>query len=176
MHTVHLASIRRTFPITSTSTSRTSRSAQHAHSRHHAAEGVMVLDDMKATICVCAAPKAWSNGRRSRGRTWRGRARAHSQVKVEAKKSGGQARQCNRFRLSVSSSRAGSCQGHRAHDDEPMKVIVGLGNPGKEYERTRHTSAGWVVGHLPKFGVLTAGEKPARRASSNGMVGNTRCD
>ena len=50
---------------------------------------------------------------------------------------------------------------------QPIKLLVGLGNPGAEYERTRHNAGAWVVEELarmnnvmlknePKFFGLTA--------------------
>jgi PTH1 family peptidyl-tRNA hydrolase len=61
-----------------------------------------------------------------------------------------------------------------AHDDEPMKVIVGLGNPGKEYERTRHNVGWWVVDHLADVWRFDGWRKDGEARVANGMVANTK--
>ena len=67
-----------------------------------------------------------------------------------------------------------STTGDQARDDEPMKVIVGLGNPGKEYERTRHNVGWWVVDHLADVWHFDGWRKDGEARVANGMVGNAK--
>lgn len=55
-----------------------------------------------------------------------------------------------------------------------MKVIVGLGNPGKEYERTRHNVGWWVVDHLADVWRFDGWRRDADARVSNGMVGTAK--
>jgi PTH1 family peptidyl-tRNA hydrolase len=61
-----------------------------------------------------------------------------------------------------------------ARDDEPMKVIVGLGNPGKDYERTRHNVGWWVVDHLADVWRFDGWRKDGDARVANGIVGGTK--
>ena len=58
--------------------------------------------------------------------------------------------------------------------DEKMKVIVGLGNPGKEYERTRHNVGWWMVDHLADVWHFDAWRKDGEARVADGRVGNVR--
>jgi PTH1 family peptidyl-tRNA hydrolase len=51
-----------------------------------------------------------------------------------------------------------------------MKVIVGLGNPGKEYERTRHNVGWWVVDHLADVWHFDGWKKDGDARVSSGTV------
>lgn len=55
-----------------------------------------------------------------------------------------------------------------------MKVIVGLGNPGKEYERTRHNVGWWVVDHLADVWRFDGWRKDGEARVTSGSVGSTK--
>jgi PTH1 family peptidyl-tRNA hydrolase len=58
--------------------------------------------------------------------------------------------------------------------DEPVKVILGLGNPGKEYERTRHNVGWWVVDHLADVWRIEGWKKDGDARVATGTVGGTK--
>jgi PTH1 family peptidyl-tRNA hydrolase len=52
-----------------------------------------------------------------------------------------------------------------------VKVILGLGNPGKEYEATRHNVGWWVLDHLADVWRFDGWRKDGDALVSNGLVG-----
>ncbi|HEV8447436.1 MAG TPA: aminoacyl-tRNA hydrolase [Gemmatimonadaceae bacterium] len=59
-------------------------------------------------------------------------------------------------------------------DAEAMKVIVGLGNPGREYERTRHNVGWWVVDHLADVWRFEPWKRDGEARVTTGSVGRAR--
>ncbi len=51
-----------------------------------------------------------------------------------------------------------------------MKVILGLGNPGREYEATRHNVGWWVVDHLADVWRFDGWKKDQESRVADGLV------
>lgn len=58
--------------------------------------------------------------------------------------------------------------------DTPTKLIVGLGNPGKEYERTRHNIGFLILDAFARIHGITIGKRDYRGLLGDGRVGDTR--
>ena len=58
--------------------------------------------------------------------------------------------------------------------DVPTKLIVGLGNPGKEYAHTRHNIGFDVVDALAAQTGISVTRRDCRSLVGNGTIGNTR--
>jgi PTH1 family peptidyl-tRNA hydrolase len=55
-----------------------------------------------------------------------------------------------------------------------MKVIVGLGNPGREYEKTRHNVGWWVIDHLADVWRFEGWKKDGAARVASGTIGGKR--
>ena len=55
-----------------------------------------------------------------------------------------------------------------------MKLIVGLGNPGRQYELTRHNVGWWVVDHLADVWRFGSWRKDNDALVADGLVGSTK--
>jgi PTH1 family peptidyl-tRNA hydrolase len=55
-----------------------------------------------------------------------------------------------------------------------MKVVVGLGNPGRKYEQTRHNVGWWVLDHLADVWRMDGWRTDGDSSVAEGRLGDTR--
>lgn len=59
---------------------------------------------------------------------------------------------------------------------DPIRLIVGLGNPGAEYEHTRHNAGFWLVEQLARQeGISLSPDKKFFGRSGKGRIGGQEC-
>ena len=57
-----------------------------------------------------------------------------------------------------------------------IRLIAGLGNPGAEYEHTRHNAGAWLVEELARSeGIRLSPDKKFHGFSGKGMIGGQEC-
>ena len=62
----------------------------------------------------------------------------------------------------------------KAESESPLKVVLGLGNPGAEYERTRHNVGWWVLDHLADVWRFEGWKRDGESRVLSGTVGGQR--
>lgn len=55
-----------------------------------------------------------------------------------------------------------------------MKVILGLGNPGKEYADTRHNAGWWLLDHVARAWGADGWRKDGEAMTASALVGNVK--
>ncbi|MEO7719787.1 MAG: aminoacyl-tRNA hydrolase [Capsulimonas sp.] len=58
--------------------------------------------------------------------------------------------------------------------DIPTKLIIGLGNPGKDYDGTRHNIGFDVIDHLARVNNITVAKRDYRGLIGDGRIADTR--